>query len=210
MSAPLSPAERARLDEFEARPAAEEACVEQVARAMYERMGGDPADWDGDDPNAALDREGYGQLAAAAIDAMRPAADATRADSLAALVRRQAAALATVEAAVAEWDTEYRGPLNRWATVNVLRDALADPRAYSESVRRVGWDLARCHICAAGSTSEGDTQDVIDAHKAHRAALAAGDDGQAAHPCPDCGCMCSPAEAMCWRCGAVQPEEGQS
>ncbi len=84
-------------------------------------------------------------------------------NDLAALVRRQAAALAAVEAAVAEWDTEYRGPLNRWATVNVLR-----------------------------------------------AALAAGDDGQAAHPCPGCGCMCSPAEAMCWRCGAVQPEEGQS
>ncbi len=31
----LSPAERARLDDLEARPAAEESCIERVARAMH-------------------------------------------------------------------------------------------------------------------------------------------------------------------------------
>ncbi len=77
----LSTAERARLDEFEARPAAEEACVERVARAIGEADGGE---WDGGMgdvlPVALLPalHARYRRLAAAAIDAMRPAPDAPR------------------------------------------------------------------------------------------------------------------------------------
>ncbi len=108
------------------------------------------------------------------IDSLMALITEVRAESaypeVAAVVRKQAAALAAVETVAAEYE------------------------AISRNRRLSG---------AHRSTCLGVAQRI-------RAALAAGDDGQAAHPCPDCGCMCSAAEAMCWRCGAVQPEEGQS
>ncbi len=90
MTAPLSPAERARLDEFEARPVAEEACAERVARALCEA---ERWDFCGDDNCCEWEsvddyrRDQYRGLAVAAIDAMRPAPDAPRTEAEAAVER---------------------------------------------------------------------------------------------------------------------------
>ncbi len=99
MTAPgPSPAERARLDEFEARPAAEEACVERVARAIWETdaPGSRSYGWDFIDEATQVR---YRRLAVAAINAMRP--------ENAALVCRQAAALAAVETVAVEYEAIF-------------------------------------------------------------------------------------------------------
>ncbi len=61
-------ARRARLDEFEARPAAEEACVERVALAIHDAWA----------TSNAIGMGLWREMAVAAIDAMRPASDAPR------------------------------------------------------------------------------------------------------------------------------------
>ncbi len=88
MTAPLSPAERARLDDFEARPAAEEACVERVAKALSAARdahtgSGFPClcGWEAGFGRGWEDRFAYHRLMAeadAVIAAMRPASDAPR------------------------------------------------------------------------------------------------------------------------------------
>ncbi len=64
----LSTAERARLDEFEARPAAEESLRERVAQALHLANCGEGCTAPPSDRNR--------RDAVAAIDAMRPAPDA--------------------------------------------------------------------------------------------------------------------------------------
>jgi hypothetical protein len=69
----------ARVAPFDAAPAAEESAVERVARAIYESDNPDVTICVWDDETSGL-REEYRANARAAIDAMRPAPDAPRAD----------------------------------------------------------------------------------------------------------------------------------
>jgi hypothetical protein len=82
----------ARVAPFDAAPAAEESAVERVARAIYESDNPDVSVWD--DETSGL-REEYRANARAAIDAMRPAPDAPRADE----ERRAVARIAEYDAA---------------------------------------------------------------------------------------------------------------